>query len=303
VFLFVAWTAVHSQAILQPEVSLDRTAFFVGEPIQYRVRIRHDPGVEFVLDRLDKTSLQLAPFIVQDLQIEQSERGPRHLLTLTIRLVTYEIVQKEWRIPEFNLYYVSRDAAAPPEGRPVQRLTIPAVPVAFRSSLPEESHGIRTEIAFDSFSLPFWTLLTAGVTCLLIVGSHVGRRMYLRLRRPAPEREARSAVESRTRQALDRLLTEHDPQASGASASAFYREMADLLRDYSGSLSESSGPALTAPEVRARLVREGEDPERARRVGELVSLADRLRYGDDDGSMATERLGATRSELQQLFGS
>jgi hypothetical protein len=297
--LCVATTA-HAQPISEPDVSLDRTAFFVGEPIRYQVTVRHDPTVEFVLDRLDKASLQLAPFNVTDVVVETRQSGSRRLLAVTLHLVTFEIVQKEWKIPSFNLYYVARDATAPGEGRPVQRLEIPATPVAFRSALPDESNRIRTQVLFDDFTIPFWTLLSIGAVGVVMVGSRVALLAYQQMRRKGPEGEARSAIDRKTRHAVEQLLSQNEEGGNGRTP-AFYLQMAALLREYSGKVADTTGAALTAAEVRDTLVRAGEDPERARRIAQLVSVADLIRYTDEGEPLARERWDETRRELQDLF--
>jgi hypothetical protein len=289
---------LHGQAEqFEPEVYLDRTAFFVGEPIRYEVKIRHDPAIEFILDRLDKATLEMTPFKVIDVTATDTQEGKRSVLTVTMHLVTYEIAQKEWKIPPFNLYYASNRGAAPAQGRPVQRLTVPEVPVGFRSSLPDKSMRIRHEIRFKNFNAPFWTVLSVGLLGLLVIGGKGAAAAYKRMRHPPQEREERSAIEKKAHQAVNRLL-EDQREANPA----FYREMAAIVREYTGKLSDNSGPSLTAREVREGLVAAGEDPARADRLAGLVALADHIRYADEGPEVARGRFEGVRTELQQLFG-
>lgn len=297
IFLAPLW----GQSELQPEISLDRTAFFVGEPIRYQVRVRHEPKIEFVTDRLDKASLEMTPFKVQDLTVEQSRQGDLSLLTVTLQLVTYEIVQKEWKIPPFNLYYVSRNSSTPAEGSPVQLLTVPAVPVAFRSSLPEDIHRIRDEITFKNVTGSMWTFFSLGLLGFLVMGGLGATVVYQRLHQPEPEREERSAIEKRASQAVDQLLAAHQQGEGPAATLAFYQDMAAILRDYSAKVSEKSGPSLTSLEIREALARAGEDSERARGVAELVALGDQVRYAKEGAQLGTSRLEGVRTELRQLF--
>lgn len=298
--LCICLAPLWGQSQLQPEISLDRTAFFVGEPIRYQVRVRHEPKIEFVTDRLDKATLEMTPFKVQDLTVEQSRQGDLGLLTITLRLVTYEIVQKEWKIPPFNLYYVSHTSSTPAEGSPVQLLTVPAVPVAFRSSLPGDIHRIRDEITFKNFTGSMWTFFSLGLLGFLVMGALGANVAYQRLHRPEPEREERSAIEKRASQAVDQLLAAHQGE-SPASTLAFYQDMAAILRDYSAKVSEKRGPSLTSLEIREALSRAGEDSERARRVAELVALGDQVRYASKGAQLGADRLEGVRGELRQLF--
>lgn len=299
--LCISLTPLWGQSELQPEIYLDRTAFFVGEPIRYQVRVRHDPKIAFVTDRLDKANLEMTPFKVQDLTVEQRRQGDLNLLIVTLQLVTYEIAQKEWKIPPFNLYYVSHNSPSPAEGNPVRLLTVPPVPVAFRSSLPEESRRIRDEITFKNFTGSFWTLFSLGLLGLLVMGAVGANVAYQRLHRPEPEREERGAIEKRASQAVVQLLAAHQQEESPASILAFYRDMTTILRDYSAKVSEKSGPSLTSLEIREALARAGEDSERARRLAELVALGDQVRYANEGAQRGRDRLEGVRNELTQLF--
>lgn len=299
--LCISLTPLWGQSELQPEIYLDRTAFFVGEPIRYQVRVRHDPKIEFVTDRLDKANLEMTPFKVQDLTVERRRQGDLNLLIVTLQLVTYEIAQKEWKIPPFNLYYVSHNSPTPAEGNPVRLLTVPPVPVAFRSSLPEESRRIRDEITFKNFTGSLWTFFSLGLLGFLVMGALGANVVYQRLHRPEPEREERSAIEKRASQAVGQLLAAHQQEKSPASTLVFYRDMAAILRDYSAKVSEKSGLSLTSLEIREALARAGEDSERARRVAELVALGDQVRYAKEGAQLGTDRLEGVRSELSQLF--
>ena len=41
------------------EINLDKTAFFVGEPISYEVLIHYEPSVQIILDRLQEKNFQM----------------------------------------------------------------------------------------------------------------------------------------------------------------------------------------------------------------------------------------------------
>jgi hypothetical protein len=297
-FLLMSIASLSGQTQLPPEVYLDRTAFFVGEPILYRVRIAHDSKIEFITSRLDKANLEMAPFKVQTVTVEQGRQGELNLLSVSLQLVTYETAQKEWKIPPFNLYYISRSL---PEGGPVQLLTVPAVPVAFRSSLPADSNRIRDEVTFSDFRGSFWATLSLGLLGFLVIGAVGGSLAYQRLHRPAPEREERSAIEKRASHAVNRLLEMPQPDDSPASVVGFYRDMVTVLRDYSAQRCERSGPSLTSAEIGDELIRAGEDAEQARRIAALVALGDEVRYADQGFRVGAERLEGARSELGRLF--
>jgi hypothetical protein len=167
------------QAAVDPlrlEARLDRTAFFVGETINYSIQVHHDSNVEFILDRFNEESLRMEPFQVKQLSVSDSEG----LLTITLQLVTFEteLPPPQARVPAFNLYYTRKGGAGGAEPTAVKTLTVPAAPIVLRSALPENSLGIRDGIVTGDLSASFWITLAVGCLGMISLAIPVARSAY-----------------------------------------------------------------------------------------------------------------------------
>src|ERR671919_99570 len=64
---------------------VDKTAIWVGDTLQYRIRAVHEKDIDFVIDNLKAENLNLAPFVVRDIAVRQSAfRDNKNLLEVTL---------------------------------------------------------------------------------------------------------------------------------------------------------------------------------------------------------------------------
>ena len=115
---------------------LDRTAFWVGDTLNYTIRAIHGSDVEFVLDNLKRDKLPLAPFVVREIKIQQGDwTQNKKLLEITLRLSSYEVGKEELTIPPFNLYYFVRRNYRKEGEASAEAIQVPAASVGLRSTL------------------------------------------------------------------------------------------------------------------------------------------------------------------------
>ena len=82
-FLALALTgSASAQDPIVVEARLEQTAFFVGEPVVYRVLVRYGPSTRIILDRLQEKNFQMEPFQLISLDISQTEEATFNLLLL-----------------------------------------------------------------------------------------------------------------------------------------------------------------------------------------------------------------------------
>ncbi len=284
-------------AMLLPETHLDRTAFFAGEPIQYRVRVRHDASIEFILDRFNEGSLRMEPFQVQQLAVSDSDG----VLTVTMQLVSFEVArQKQWSIPSFNLYYTHKNMADTGGQSNVETLTVPATPIAFRSALPENALTIRDEVTLREFSFPFWTASLLGWLGLLATVIPLGRSAY-RWARHQQSEVVLDRPEIRKRMAKFIRELPRDGARDATGVVIFYESLAIALRNYVKELSGKHGGALTAEQLEQTLIAAGTEAKEARQLAELVAFADQVRYSRSGVDSGKERLDDVREKAIRLF--
>lgn len=275
---------------IQLQIDLDRTAFFVGEPVFYKVRVRYAPSIEFVLERFDEQNFQMDPFHLKELRVTHSEGDDFRILTIIMELVSYEIEQDEWRVPSFNLYYTRGNVPVDIAGQSgVEVLTVPPTLIAFRSVLPEGTFRIRDGIALEPLTGPFGLALTLGLLGVISTAIPLGRWGYRRIRREETvgvldHSQIRENAAAAIRQ-LEKANVD-DP----SSIFRFYESLAEILRAYVGELSGDGGRALTVPELKGTLIEAGVDPNETDRLCDLVALADRVRYSAAGIEWGGERL-------------
>ncbi len=301
-FLALALTrTAPAQDPIVVETRLEQTAFFVGEPVLYRVLVRYGPSTEIILDRLQEKNFQMEPFQLISLDVSQTEEESFNLLASTLNLVSYEIKQEEWRIPPFNLYYIQEGGPVDTLGESIVEVrTVPALPIAFRSVLPDDTVRIRDFIGVRDLEGPFWIALLLGLSGGVVIVIPVGRTVMRRLRGEEVETQLeRSEIRKESARALRGLGW--DGAGEDSDVIPLYEDLGGTLRRYAGDISGKGGSALTASEVQETLLAAGEETEEAKQISELVAFVDQVLYSSGGAEQGRDRLQEIHSEAVRLF--
>src|SRR5262245_28165598 len=85
---------------------LDRTAIWVGDPVEYTIEVVHPRSVQFALDNLKKEDIALPPFVVRAIQAEEREwRDNQKLLQVVLHLTTHDSGKPNPMNPPVPLYH------------------------------------------------------------------------------------------------------------------------------------------------------------------------------------------------------
>ena len=301
-FLALALTgSASAQDPIVVEARLEQTAFFVGEPVVYRVLVRYGPSTRIILDRLQEKNFQMEPFQLISLDISQTEEATFNLLAITLKLVSYEINQDEWRIPPFNLYYIQDDGPVDTLGESiVESWTVPALPIAFRSVRPDDTVRIRDFVGgSDDLERPFWIALLLGLSGGVVIVIPVGRAVMRRLQGVEVETQLeRSEIRKESARALRALGWSVDKDSD---VIPLFEDLGRTLRKYTGEISGKGGSALTAGETQETLLAAGEGTEEAQQISELVALVDQVLYSSGGAEQGKVRLQEIHSKALGLF--
>src|SRR2546422_8961479 len=85
---------------------LDRTAVWVGDQFHYLIIVDYPPEYEFVLDNLNKETVNMDPFQVIDVSknlVVQKNSSQKLFVDLT--LANFSTGQPSMQIPQFTLFY------------------------------------------------------------------------------------------------------------------------------------------------------------------------------------------------------
>ncbi len=156
---------------------LDRTALWVGDSLQYTVRVIHPADVEFVVENLRAENIALEPFIVRDVKIRQTSLvADQRLLEVVLQITSYDSLASQLTIPAFNLYYFVRTPGRiEGEDMTAEAVQVPATIVGVGSVVIGEEPMIRDEKAAKTIPRNAWLVpLLLGFAGLLLPGYRAG---------------------------------------------------------------------------------------------------------------------------------
>lgn len=160
---------------------LDRTTLWVGDLLQYTVRVVHPADVEFIVENLRAENIDLEPFIVRDVKARQTSFvADQRLLEVVLQITTYDSLASQLTIPTFNLYYFVRTpGGVEAEDMTAEAVQVPATVVGVGSVVIGEDPEVRDEKSVETIPLNAWLIpLLLGFTGLLLPGYRAGSRVW-----------------------------------------------------------------------------------------------------------------------------
>jgi hypothetical protein len=283
-----AAAAQKPQPLFTIATRLDRTAIWVGDPLEYTIEVVHPRSVQFALDNLKKEDISLPPFVLRAIRAEEREwRDNQKLLQVVLLLTTYESGKPELMIPPVALYYFKRDSALPDKEARAQAIRIPPQRIALRSTLS----GGQTRLREFKEIRPVEITLAIGALVLGLIGmGFVGSRVTVRLWRVLHRDKAvKRPVSRRVRQrwiqeGLQRIRKLADD--STQEPKTFYAEISQFLRQYLTEWLDVEARGLTPMEAQEALRTAGYNGAFAQQVRTVLEQCEEAQYGKRDGGPA-----------------
>src|SRR5690349_21569451 len=132
---------------------LDQTAVWVGDQFHYGIIVEHQPSIEFVLDNLNKDTINMDPLRVYDAKytITDLKNGNKRLY-LDITLASFAVGEPQIQIPQLTLFFFRKDATSvSAEEKAAESLTVPGPIVALRSTLPPDAADLRDSVTVNGW--------------------------------------------------------------------------------------------------------------------------------------------------------
>jgi hypothetical protein len=234
---------------------LDRTAIWVGDPVEYTIEVVHPRSVQFALDNLKKEDIALPPFVVRAIRAEEREwRDNQKLLQVVLHLTTYESGKPDLMIPPVALYYFKRDSALSEKEARAQAIRIPPQRIALRSTLSAGQNRLWGVVHRDK-----------------AVKRPVSRRVRQRWIRDGLQRIRKMAQDST-----------QDPKT-------FYAEISQFLRQYLTEWLDIEARGLTPMEAQEALRAAGYNGGFAQQVRTVLEQCEQGQYGKQDGGPPGDR--------------
>ena len=285
---------------------LSRTALWVGDPFTYTIEISCPPGTDILADDISRDRLRVTGLEILDVtQQRLSLPDGTTVYRAVFRLASYVSDGTPVKIDALPVRYYIHTAGERVESLvPSDEVELPEVPIAVRSTLPdEEPSGIRDARTISTLPPAVRFLTPVGVAFVALSLAPVVFGLVAaaaRLRRP--KRKDRSWWRSRRerRQALEGIRALDVTSDSDARREAFDKIDA-LVRDCLTDL-DIPARALTADEIEKRIAK------RSKRLaaGELAGVlrdCEKARYGGPDHLPASEVVTSALEKTEQLVSA
>jgi hypothetical protein len=283
---------------------LDKTAIWVGDTLQYTVRALHDKDVGFIVENLKKETLNLAPFVVRDIDIRQGSYGStKNLFQITLSLTTYESGKLDLRIPSFGLYYFVHEPGFDKRSEAqAETIAVPATRVGLRSTLVGDNLRLREGKLFSEVRPQEWIVpLVFGVLGMTFLAVQTGKRVWTLIHTQRPKRRHLSP-RARDRKAQEflnkiRAQTTDDPE----DQARFYGEISQFLRNYVNEWLDIDASGLTPEEIKSALAASGSDGVSAEPLKAILEKCDQVLYTKHGFQLGKKWRQEVEQQLENLL--
>jgi hypothetical protein len=314
-WLWIAFASgLHAQAGAKPdsnpEVSFDtrleKTAVWVGDQFHYQVFVDHSPTIQFILDNVNKDTINLDPLRVVNVTTSTmplKDGNERLIVDLTLASVVTDVA--ELQIPQLSLFYFRTNgvtASTSSENAAAESLTIPGPVIAIRSTLPPRALELRDAVTVSSWPRSRWIVSGVGWSAAaLLVAGLAWRAVDVargRRRRKGPDpRKAMSAIRARWLEAVPSDFA--DPGVVMEFYGRSYRD----VKEYLGYLLETPTEGLLADELRAEMTRLAASPDLTERAAKVLSVCETARYASHPTEVSAASARELADDMRVIFQS
>jgi hypothetical protein len=288
---------------VQVTTRVNRTAVWVGDPIELIVEFVCAPQVDVIEDDLAREKLKLEGLAVVTASSEREVAADGVVKRRFLYgLISYEVNSPTLRVGGWPVrYYIRRTGERPEDARAEGELQVPGVAIAWRSTLPDEmtsldlrALGPPTDLpdALDAARLAGIGLIVLAAAPLAVwTAAMIGRWRSRERRTPA------RVVRAHARSALEELRA-LDATTESARRDAYGR-LERAIRQHLADTRAIPAHALASGELASRLRAAGwPDAEAA---GALLGECVRARYGPPDQLPPKERFGAALDAAERML--
>ena len=291
-----------------PEVSfatrLEKTAVWVGDQFHYQIFVDHSPRIQFILDNLNKDTINLDPLRVVNVTTStMALKDGNERLVVDLTLASFVTGVADLQIPQLSLFYFRREgatASTTSEGAAAESLTIPGPVIAVRSTLPPRATELRDAVTVSDWPRSRWIVSGVGWSALvLLVAGLVWQAVHVARgwkRRTGPDpQKAMKAIRERWLESVP-----SDFADSGAVMEFYGRSYSDL-KEYLGYLLETPTEGLLADELRAEMTRLAASPDLTERTARILSLCETARYARHPAGLNGTAARELADDMRAIF--
>ena len=283
---------------------LEKTAVWVGDQFHYQIFVDHSPGIQFILDNLNKDTINLDPLRVVNVATStMALKDGNERLVVDLTLQSFVTGVGDLQIPQLSLFYFRREgatASTTSEGAAAESLTIPGPVIAVRSTLPPRASELRDAVTVSGWPRSRWIVSGAGwFAGVLLLGGLAWEAVHIvrgrKLRTGPDPRKAMAAVRERWLESVPSDFA--DPGAVMEFYGRSYRD----LKEYLGYLLETPTEGLLADELRAEMTRLAASPDLTERTAKVLSVCETARYARHPAELHGAAARELADDMREIF--
>ena len=284
---------------------LDRTAVWLGDLFHYRVFVDHAANIQFVVENLNKDTINLDPLRVVGVTsstVPLLDGRERLIVDLTLTYLTPGL--NELQIPQLSLFYFRREGTTTTsEGAAAESLTVPGPLVGIRSALV----GGEVAALRDAATVSPWPrdrryfgwLGWVGLFLLVTGGAWEGAQMMRR-------RKSHSGPDPRKQMVVIRARWTDSVPGDGDFGRPevvmdFYGRTYRDLKEYLGYLLDMPTEGLLADELRAEMTKRAVSDELTERAVKVLDTCERARYAKTHADLTDAAARVVADDMREIF--
>lgn len=298
-------TPAASAPAMSVTTRVDKTAVWVGDQLHYQITVDHAPDVQFVLENLNKDTIQLDPFRVVEVHPSTVDlKNGRKRLFVDVTLASFSTGVGAVQIPQVTLFYFRRDSpggsAASGGGAAAESLTVPGPLIGVRSTLPPDPSELRDAVTVNRWPRSRRLVAVLGWCAALVLVAGAGWEAARVIRhgrdRKGPDpRKAMNAIRKRWSESVPADF------GNAATVREFYDRSYRDLKEYLAYLLDTPTDGLTADELRAEIARKPVRPEIAERLAAVLTACETVPYLRSGSEPAGEVARTVAREIEEIF--
>ena len=310
----VAWlwialaSSLYAQQPSAPDVSftthLEKTAIWVGDQFHYQIVVDHSPTMQFILDNVDKDTINLDPLRVVNVTTRTMPLKDGHeRLVVDLTLASYATGVADLQIPQLSLFYFRKDGATASttgESAAAESLTIPGPVIGVRSTLPPRASELRDAVTVSGWPRSRWVVSGVGWSAVVLLVAGLAWQAALvvrgRTRRTGPDpRKSMAAIRERW------LASVPSDFADPGAVMEFYGRSYHDVKEYVGYLLETPTEGLLADELRAEMTRLAASPDLTERTVRVLSVCETARYASHPAELNSTAARELADDMRAIF--
>ena len=291
-----------------PELSfvtrVDKTAVWVGDQFHYQIIVDHTPKIQFVLENLNKDTINMDPLRVMDATSRSyTLKNGNERMFVDLTLTSYAVAIPQMQIPQLTLFYFRREGAgvtATSEGAAAESLTVPGPVIALRSTLPPDPSDLRDAVTVSGWASNRWVVAWIGYLALFVLvagagweGFHMIR--YRRGRKGPDPRKAMAAIQDRWAQYVPGDFSDANVVME------FYGRSYKDLKEYMGYLLETHTEGLTAEDMGEEMARLAANSDMTERTVKVLGTCETARYGRNGTELSGDAARSVAHDMREIF--